>query len=101
MFLENAASAGISTTTKRAAIGGRLCVEGKMIRSLSAKGSELHTGGGDVVFVSCRLEFEREKIFTGVHNNYYKQVRCHPNENGFTVLQKIHNCSASKSVRDF
>ena len=78
-----------------------MTLEGKMIRSLSAKGSELHTGGGDVVFVSCRLEFEREKIFTGVHNNYYKQVRCHPNENGFTVLQKIHNCSASKSVRDF
>ena len=38
-----------------------MTLEGKMIRSLSAKGSELHTGGGDVVFVSCRLEFERER----------------------------------------
>jgi len=40
-----------------------MTLEGKMVRSLSAKGSELLTGGGEVVFVSCAVSPKRNWIY--------------------------------------
>ena len=74
-----------------------MTLEGKMVRSLSAKGSELHTGGGEVVFVSCTVSPKRKWIYCLTEDS---QLFCFEVRSGMLkhIIHETHQKRASAIV---